>query len=172
VARASAFVGGLVLGLALGTMIMVSHADDVSAEVSAAAAAAHVDPVQLQGALNTLEAQGLPSDAYGYLRSEGELPPLEKTKEPPPGISQSYTSQASARVQCIIRVESEGNPRAVNARSGASGLGQFLSSTWKTTPQGRSGLSVFDASANTAAINWMISVGRAAEFDAVRFHGC
>jgi hypothetical protein len=45
-------------------------------------------------------------------------------------------------------------------------------STWRTTPQGRAGLSAYDPVAATAAANWMLSVGRAREWDAVRFYGC
>jgi len=153
VAKATAFVGGLVCGLVLGTAVLIGHADDVQAEVAAAAAVAHVDPVDLAGAVASTGV-----DPYTYLRSTGELPPL-------PG--QSYTS----RVACIIRVESRGDPTAHN-RSGASGLGQFLPGTWASTPQGRAGLSVYNPDANRAAINWMISVGRASEFDAVKYFGC
>jgi len=155
VAKASAFVGGLVLGLVLGTAIMVSHADDVSAEVNEAAAAAHVSPVDLQGAVNSTGV-----DPYIYLRGTGELPPL-------PAPERVVTSPFSGRVACIIAHESQGNPRAVNPRSGASGLGQFLSSTWSTTPQGRAGLSVFNPDANRAAVQYMLDAGRAREFAVV-----
>jgi hypothetical protein len=159
VARATAFVGGLVCGLALGTLVLVGHADDVQAEVQQAAAVAHVDPTDLAGAVNTTGV-----DPYTYLRSTGELPPMphDPPRPPPP---------ESGRVACIIRVESRGDPSAHN-RSGASGLGQFLPGTWASTPQGRAGLSVYNPDANRAAINWMISVGRASEFDAVKYFGC
>jgi len=107
----------------------------------------------------------------------GELPKFTdgwntytlKVAAPPPVASVS--SQSSGRIACIIRVESQGNPNAKN-RSGASGLGQFLPGTWASTPQGKAGLSVFNPAANSAAIAWMISVGRANEFDAVRYYGC
>jgi hypothetical protein len=160
VAKAVAFVGGLACGFLLATGILISHADDVQAEVNEAAVLAHVDPVQLQGAVNSLKTAGVPdTDPFSYLRSTGELPPI--------ALSQSYTG----RVACIIRVESQGDPNAHN-RSGASGLGQFLPSTWATTPQGRAGVSVYNAAANRAAIQWMLDNGRAREFDAVRFYGC
>src|SRR5215471_5979351 len=106
-AKAMMFVGGLACGFLLATGVLASHADDVSAEVSQAAAAAHVDPVALAGAVNSVGV-----DPYTYLRSTGELPPL---------TGQSYTSQSSGRVACIIRVESRGDPNARN-RSGAAGL--------------------------------------------------
>jgi hypothetical protein len=72
------------------------------------------------------------------------------------------------RVQCIINRESGGNPNAVNRRSGARGLGQFLPSTWATTPYAR--YSIFDPAANRAAVGWMLSVGRGGEF--VTIGGC
>jgi hypothetical protein len=76
------------------------------------------------------------------------------------------------RLACIRRVESHNDPNATNRYSGAMGLYQFLPSTWRTTPQGRAGLSAYDPVAATAAANWMLSVGRAREWDAVRFYGC
>jgi Transglycosylase SLT domain len=166
-AKATAFVGGLVCGLVLGTAVIIGHADDVQASVAEAAKAANVDPVELQGAVNVLEAHGMPSDPYGYLRSVGELPPLTPPREPVVLPAGAY----SARVECIIRHESSGVPTAHN-RSGASGLGQFLPGTWASTPQGKAGYSVFNPEANRAAIAWMVNVGRAKEFDAVRFYGC
>jgi soluble lytic murein transglycosylase-like protein len=166
-ARAMMFVGGLVCGVLLTTSLAVSHADDVQAEVLAAASAAHVSPVDLAGAVATT---GL--DPYTYLRSTGELP-TEHTLPPstPNSPAASTSGVFSSRVACIIAHESEGNPNAHN-RSGASGLGQFLPGTWSSTPQGKAGMSVYNPAANTAAITWMIANGRAREFDAVRFYGC
>lgn len=51
--------------------------------------------------------------------------------------------------------ESRWDPAAYNRRSGASGLFQFLPSTWMATPQGRAGLSPFDPYANAAAAAWL-----------------
>lgn len=165
-ARITAFTAGLALGLALGTAILVGHADDVSAEVSEAALAAHVDPVKLQGAVNSTG-----EDPWLYLRGVGELDP--PTSPAPRSASPPVPAPpvVSARVACIIRVESQGDPGARN-RSGAAGLGQFLPSTWVTTPQGRAGLSVYNPAANRAAIQYMLDSGRAREFDAVRIYGC
>jgi hypothetical protein len=47
-----------------------------------------------------------------------------------PGPASIGTGGMSAFEACVIRVESGGNPRAVNASSGAGGLFQFLPSTW------------------------------------------
>jgi len=161
------FVAGFMLGAAVMLVTGAAlglHAQDVSAEVLEAATAAHKDPVQLQGALDSLERAGEPVDAYTYLRSEGDLPPLAPPQNFP---GQSYTSQSSPRVDCIIHYESRGDARAVNPRSGAAGLGQFLASTWRSTPQGRAGLSVFNAEANRGAVQWMLDNGRAREFAVV-----
>jgi hypothetical protein len=151
------FAVGLVFGVVVGVVAGAAaglHADEASAEVLEAAAAAHVDPVDLAGAVNTT---GM--DPFVYLRQVHELPDL-----PAP-------APVNPRMECIIRVESRGDPNARN-RSGASGLGQFLPGTWASTPQGRAGLSVFNPAANRAAIQYMLDAGRAREFDAVRFYGC
>jgi len=164
---ARTFVAGALFGAVVATVLGAAvglHADDVSAEVLEAAASAHKDPVALAGALNKIEHDtGNAIDPYDYLRGVGDLPPLPPKNLP----GQSYTSQSSPRVDCIIHYESRGDARAVNPRSGAAGLGQFLASTWRSTPQGRAGLSVFDPSANRAAVGWMLSAGRAREFAVV-----
>jgi len=165
------FAVGVMFGVVVGTVLGAAaglHADEPT--VAEAAAMAQVDPQDLAGAVAST---GLPP--FEYLRAVGELPGSGLNL--PPSASSSLAAPTSgvfsnsARVNCIIRVESHGDPNARN-RSGASGLGQFLPSTWMTTPQGRAGYSVFNADANRAAIAWMISVGRAREFDAVRYYGC
>jgi soluble lytic murein transglycosylase-like protein len=57
----------------------------------------------------------------------------------------------------VARCESRLNASAYNRRSGASGLYQFLPSTWRHTPQGRAGMSVFDPYANAAAAAWLFT---------------
>jgi soluble lytic murein transglycosylase-like protein len=146
--------------LAAAMLLLSTGAVNPDEETTVLAASVGVDPVALQGAVNST---GVAPAAY--LASEGLLDPPATHAPPAPAPS-------STRVACIIRVESRGDAHAVNPRSGAAGLGQFLSSTWKTTPQGRAGLSVYDPAANTAAINWMISVGRAREFVAVSAGYC
>lgn len=79
-------------------------------------------------------------------------------------------SPYSARADCIVAHESHWDASAVNPRSGAAGLGQFLRSTWATTPY--AARSVFDPYANHAAVCWMLAVGRAREFDVVRLGYC
>ena len=71
-------------------------------------------------------------------------------------------SPYSARADCIVRYESRWDANAVNRSSGAAGLGQFLYSTWLTTPY--AAYSRFDPWANHAAVCWMLEVGRAREF--------
>jgi len=143
---------------------MISHADPASAEVQAAAEAASVEVPDL---LAAMDSTGI-GDPWTYLRGVGELPslpqPVVRSAAPPASGASSRTAE------CIIARESGGNPHAVNSRSGAAGLGQFLPGTWASTPQGRAGLSVFDPAANRAAVQWMISVGRIREF--VTSWGC
>ncbi len=76
------------------------------------------------------------------------------------------------RLACIRRIESHNDPNATNRYSGAMGLYQFLPSTWRTTPQGRAGLSAYDPVAATAAAEWMIRQGRIREWVAVSGGSC
>lgn len=49
----------------------------------------------------------------------------------------THSSAASPSFRaCVIARESGGNPRAVNPRSGAGGLYQFLPSTWRSLGYG------------------------------------
>lgn len=142
---------GLVAGAALGI-----HAEDedppIPADVLVSGIRLGLDPRALMGALNTL---GVPLEEY--LMAEGHIP----RPAPPPPPARTATDRL---VDCIIWGESRGVPSARNPRTGAAGLGQFLSGTWAGTPQGRAGLSVLDPVANRAAIYWMIAQGRRREF--------
>lgn len=150
------FAVGVVFGLVVGTLAGAAaglHAD----EVADAAEEANVDVTDLQGAMNTT---GL--DARTYLIAVGELKPPAPVAAVAPLLAGS--SAIDRRIDCLVRYESGGNPNAINPRSGASGLLQFLPSTWRTTPQGRAGLSVFDPIAARAAAAWMLAQGRAFEW--------
>lgn len=71
-------------------------------------------------------------------------------------ILDAFASLGSAAQQWALRVakcESNYNPYAVNRSSGASGLFQFLPSTWAGTPQRAQ--SVFDPVANAQAAAWL-----------------
>jgi len=69
---------------------------------------------------------------------------------------------ATAEADCIVSYESHWDANAYNPRSGAAGLGQFIYSTWETTPYAE--YSRFNAYANHAAVVWMIRQGRSREF--------
>lgn len=57
---------------------------------------------------------------------------------------------------CIAKLESGYNQFSKNQSSSASGVFQYLASTWKATDEGKAGLSVFDADANVrAAVKYM-----------------
>ncbi|MDQ6774575.1 MAG: transglycosylase SLT domain-containing protein, partial [Candidatus Dormibacteraeota bacterium] len=53
----------------------------------------------------------------------------------------------------VAHCESTYNPQAVNGSSGASGLFQFLPSTWARSPYG--GQPVFDPDTNARAAAWL-----------------
>jgi hypothetical protein len=139
------------VGAVLSLMVGAFYAPDAQAspeddDAIAAAQEAGVDLEDLRGAVNTV---GIP--ARQYLISVGELaapiaPYLERL------------------LNCLSWHESRGYPGAYNRYSGASGEFQFLPSTWRTTPQGRAGLSPFDPVAARAATIWMIGQGRLREW--------
>jgi hypothetical protein len=93
-------------------------------------------------------------------------PPPPPPPVPPPPVASGSVQQiildgfaplgaaAQAWALRVARCESNFNPYAVNRSSGASGLFQFLPSSWAGTPQGKAGLSVFDANANARGAAW------------------
>lgn len=81
-----------------------------------------------------------------------EETPFEGSAEkiPEPGVSgvsdphdYLYASypRVARRLDCVIARESNWHAWEVNPRSGASGLAQFILSTWLSTPQGKAGAS-------------------------------
>jgi len=80
---------------------------------------------------------------------------------PPPAyiaqaIHNAFTPLGDRAIQWAFNVawcESRYHPNSVNSSSGASGLFQFLPSTWAFTPQ--HGLSPFDPVANSNAAAWL-----------------
>lgn len=70
--------------------------------------------------------------------------------------------QPRADMLRVAECESNLTPTAVNPSSGASGLFQFMPSTWATTPYAND--DIFDAWASANAAGWMWSVGRRGEW--------
>ena len=72
-------------------------------------------------------------------------------------VSQYFPSSRVDEALAIIDCESNGDPNALNPYSGASGLFQFLPSTWASTAPkaGFAGASVFDAEANIGSAAWL-----------------
>lgn len=86
-------------------------------------------------------------------------PPVVAPPPPPPAPPRQVTAAAPAAPQvagggtwaCIIRRESGGNPTAVNRSSGASGLYQFMDSTWHSVTGLPGKASQYSAAVQTAA---------------------
>jgi hypothetical protein len=72
-------------------------------------------------------------------------------------VSRFFPSNRVEETLAIIDCESNGDPDAVNPYSGASGLFQFLPSTWATTSAkaGYEGASPLDPEANIASAAWL-----------------
>jgi hypothetical protein len=81
------------------------------------------------------------------------------TKEEVEAMIVAYSAQYGIDPQtpkCIAFHESGYNQFSKNKRSTASGVFQYLNSTWKSTDEGKAGMSVFDADANVkAAVKYM-----------------
>jgi hypothetical protein len=76
----------------------------------------------------------------------------------------AYPAFTEARAWQIINHESGGNTFAKNPSSTASGLYQFLTSTFASTPYGRAGMSIWDPCASSLAAGWMHQNGRGREW--------
>lgn len=83
---------------------------------------------------------------------------------PPPGVeqwrglvSEHFPSNRVDEALHIMWCESHGDPDAYNPYSGASGLFQFIPSTWASASvsAGYAGASAFDPEANTASAAWL-----------------
>jgi hypothetical protein len=81
------------------------------------------------------------------------------SKEEVQDLIRAYSEQYridSSTPLCIASKESGFNQFSANRSSSARGVFQYLSGTWASTDEGKSGLSVFDARANVlAAVKYM-----------------
>ena len=100
-------------------------------------------------------------DALAAAQAQAAVIAARSNHAPPPPyiakiISDAFSPLGPAAVQWAMNVaycESRYHPNSVNSSSGASGLFQFLPSTWAFTPQ--RGLSPFDPVANSNAAAWL-----------------
>jgi hypothetical protein len=105
-------------------------------------------------------------DDGGAVTTTTTTPPPDD--DPPPGIRPEverwratvaghFPASRVEEALLIIQCESNGDPDAVNAFSGASGLFQFLPGTWAVASLGAGvgDASVFDPGANAAAAAWL-----------------
>jgi hypothetical protein len=130
------------LGLAM--LVAVAQTDDVNA----LAAEAGVDVQELIAASDTVAVT-----PRVYLLTTAPHAPVPPTRD-----------WIDSLLTCLAWHESRHTPTAVNPRSGASGYLQFLPSTFRQTPPGRRGESIFSVAAQLEAGRWMINQGRLKEW--------
>jgi hypothetical protein len=127
---------------------------------------------QTQSTVQAAQAEAARSQAAQALqnRAQSVNQQAQTTAAAPGSIQQiivsSFQPLGQAAVDWGLRIakcESGYNPHAVNP-SGASGLFQFMPSTFAKTPPGRAGGSIWDPSANSQAAAWMYSQGRQGEW--------
>jgi len=103
--------------------------------------------------------------AHGdWLVDPGSAPAPDTGSQPTDIIQIIYNAadrwgQPRADMLRVARCESNLDPRAVNRSSGASGLFQFMPSTFAFTPNGKAGQSIFDPVASADAAGWMWANG-------------
>jgi hypothetical protein len=79
----------------------------------------------------------------------------------------AYPALSQGRAWQILEHESLMMPdpaHAKNPSSSASGIAQFLVSTWMSTPYGRAGISIWSPYGQALAMGWMHTVGRGCEW--------
>lgn len=103
--------------------------------------------------------------AHGdWLVDPGSTPDPDSGAQPTDIIQIIYNAadrwgQPRADMLRVARCESNLDPRAVNSSSGASGLFQFMPSTFAFTPNGKAGQNIFDPVASADAAGWMWANG-------------
>lgn len=99
-----------------------------------------------------------------WLTDPGSSPAPESGSESSDIVQIIYNAadrwgQPRADMLRVARCESNLDPRAVNSSSGASGLFQFMPSTFAFTPNGKAGQNIFDPVASADAAGWMWANG-------------
>jgi hypothetical protein len=91
------------------------------------------------------------------------------SKEEIQALIRSYSAQYGISASLPLRIancESGYNQFSKNSHSTASGVFQYLSGTWKNTPAGKQGISVFDAEANVKTAVSSIAINGTAPWNA------
>lgn len=107
-----------------------------------------------KAAVTTSAAQ--PAPAAAAQPAAAAPAPAPQPPTVPQVIQTAFTPLGPDAVNWALRVsscESQYNPQAVNASTGAAGLFQFLPSTWDSSPYAAS--SPFDPTANAQAAAWL-----------------
>jgi soluble lytic murein transglycosylase-like protein len=97
-------------------------------------------------------------DAYddAEVETPTEASPTESLLSEPHAYLYAAYPRYARRLDCVIGRESRWNTTAYNSRSGATGLAQFIYSTWMSTPQGKAGASRTDPIASIDASVFLI----------------
>ena len=135
----------------------VEHRDALSAVAVAQAREEEQRRQQQRTTTTTTNATGGDDgrDSDGYLTGPFSHPP--RVEQWRGLVSQFFPSHRVEQALRILNCESNGDPNAYNPYSGASGLFQFIPSTWATTAHraGYPDASPFEPEANTASAAWL-----------------
>ena len=159
-------------GTALSASIAALQTTKASLNQEAAALAAAL--AQQLATVKTLNQEQVAAEALVEELTPSPTPSPTPTPRPTPSptpppsgltvqelIAQDFAPQGQTVVMqamCVARLESGFNPDAYNPASGASGVFQFIPSTWSALAPaaGWGGASVFDADANVGVAAWTV----------------
>ncbi len=151
--------------VAIGKSLATEQADAVIAQQNADAAAAEAARVQAEkdAAAAQIEqdrqAQLAAVAAQSAQNTQSSIPGEEDIKNIIRNAAAEYGVDADLLIH-IAYCESGYDPSDRNkSGSSASGLFQFMPSTFRATPAGQAGRSIWDATANAEAAAWKISQG-------------
>jgi soluble lytic murein transglycosylase-like protein len=125
-------------------------AADAAAKIAAAEKAAADAAAALEAAKQAQAAASLKVSVASY--GDGEVQDIIRA------AAALYNVDANLLLS-IAKCESGFNPASKNAHSAASGLFQFMPSTYANSPSARAGLSIWDAQANAEAAAYKIANG-------------
>jgi hypothetical protein len=164
---------GIFIGVVVGAALNIRAEEEPTPETVEAAAAAGVDPMDLQGAANTTQLS-----PWVYLYAVGELaPPRPPVFRPLPGLATlayiAAHSRYGVRAACVARIESSGGLRMWNAAPWGR-FGEHAQSWfgWLPSTAASVGVRLGDLDSEIAGFDRMLDRGRGREYAGITWGTC
>jgi len=132
--RADAWRGATLSDIENKALIEISKSPasqaDLVARYEADARASGLPAASVEGRIKIFRENAAAAAAGTAIKNDARAAATEGALAPAPGRLEGGTAGVDRFVDQIVGVESGGNPNAKNPNSSATGLGQFISSTW------------------------------------------